>query len=316
MSVQDSVSLRVKKAAQIISVQETDLLKALQDAGIEDSNVGLEVLNSPTTTIKDLVEIIAEHVGVKKEIPTKAAANALKTPVNAEPSIPEGTSTSPTTDIAALAQSLKPIQQWDDKALLENFIATRSEESETELDRRAKHNKFVVLKDPATKNMKRYEPGKEEIDVEMTLKLLKDSRKRTTPGILPSGDGFVIVYRITELNVLDRIVEICPLCGEILYQGYCEKCQLNFAEVGEDELAYVNLISESDTFRKDSFSDRVAVLRSAMKGIEDLKTTWPSLAQKFDELKLLGDLPKLKKSKSLPSSKPADPFHVAGNRSF
>lgn len=310
----DSVTIRAEKAAQILGVQVTDIVKVLDDAGISDTAVGLEILNSPTTTIEDLSSILLK-VSDKtiKDLPAKAAANVLKTKVEdkSEPSVinasAENKHTNISSDIVAIAQAIKPMQQWDDKSLLENFIETRSQESIDELDRRAKHQKFVVLKDPATKNLKKYEPGEEEIDLEMTLKLLRDTRKRVVPGVIPSKDGFTVVYRITELNIEDRIVELCPICGEATYLGYCSKCALNFSIIGEDEKAYVKLISETETFKKDVYSDRKAVFASASKGLADLKITWPSLIQKFEELKLTGNLPKLKIIGSRPD-KVQDPF--------
>lgn len=307
----DSVSVRSEKAAQILTVQTTDVVKLLEDAGIPNTEIGLEILDSPTTTVEDLVSILIKVSDKQiKDLPAKAAANVLKSKIDTKVDTPitEVKPTQISQDIIAVAQALKPIQQWDDKSLLENFVSTRSMESIEELDRRAKHQKFVVLKDPATKNLKKYEPGKEEIDLEMTLKLLRDTRKRTVPGVIPSQGGFTVVYRITELNIEDRIMELCPICGEATYMGYCGKCELNFSIVGDDERAYVKLISETDTFKKESYSDRKAVFASAAKGLEDLKMTWPSLILKFEELKLTGNLPRLKIIGSRPD-KVQDPFH-------
>jgi hypothetical protein len=75
-------------------------------------------------------------------------------------------------------------------------------------------------------------------------------------------------------------------------------------------------MAEAGAFERNSFSDRKAALASASKGLDDLKMTWPSLAQKFDDLKLTNSLPKLKVIENRPSTAVADPFHVAGNRSY
>jgi hypothetical protein len=327
-SINSTIELRLQEAAKILKTSETELLTFLHaELGFVADDEGLQLLDAETTTEKVITDILgstypklsALAAGAilkgrdpfKKSQPNNPVINNVTITSNeATQRSDEFSGSIISNQFVELVKALKPVQQWDDKALLENFIATRSEESEIELDRRAKHQKFVVLKNPATKNLKRYEPGQEEIDIETTLKLLKDSRKRTTPGIIPIQGGFAIVYHITALSILDRLIEICPICGETLYEGYCEKCQINFANVGEDERSYVHLISESGKFRKDSLSDRNAILASAIKGIDDLKTTWPSLIQKFDELKLTGNLPKLKIIETRPSSKPADPFHV------
>lgn len=334
-SINPTIELRLQEAAKILKTSETELLTFLHaELGFVADDEGLQLLDAETTTEKIIADILGSTY---PKLATLAAGAILKGRDPFKKSQPDNPIIINTTTITSneatqrsdefsgsiisnqfveLAKALKPVQQWDDKALLENFIATRSEESEIELDRRAKHQKFVVLKNPATKNLKRYEPGQEDIDVETTLKLLKDSRKRTIPGIIPIQGGFAIVYHITALNIQDRLIEICPICGEALYEGYCEKCQLNFANVGEDERSYIRLISESGPFRKDSLSDRTAILTSALKGIDDLKVTWPRLIREFDELKLTGNLPKLKIIETRPSSKPADPFFMDGQRSI
>lgn len=327
-SFMGTVFVRVEEAAKILSVQASDLLRLLEESGIEDTDSGISVLDSPTTTVQDLAGIMMKCSGLEggkveyplgkpiKDLPAKAAANALKKLTIVETQAPVLEAIQPLADIAVLAQALKPIQQWDDKSLLEHFISTRSEEFVEELDRRAKHKKFVVLKDPSLKNLKRYEPGQEDVDVDTTLKLLKDTRKGVVPGIIPVKDGVAIVYRITELNPNDRIVELCPLCGEIFYRGYCPKCELDFSVIGDDERAYVKLVSDSDRFDIKSHSDRKAVHASASKGMEDLRITWPSIAPTFEDLKLTNSLPKLRMIKNIPATQVADPFHVSGHRSF
>jgi hypothetical protein len=135
--------------------------------------------------------------------------------------------------------------------------------------------------------------------------------------MIPGKDKKIVrVYRITELNPDDRIVELCPICGEILYKGYCPKCELDFSGVGDDERSYVKLISNSEKFNAKSHSDRKAVHASASKGLEDLRITWPSIAPTFDDLKLTNSLPKLRMIKNIPATQVADPFHVSGNRQF
>lgn len=341
MSGQDSVFDRAEKAAKALHISTVDLLKILTEEGISNDEAGLMLLNSHSLSIEDIaavlkgksiiivddgsrIDALYGKVQEIKALPARAAAGILKAHIRAGAPAPEIsgypgvlTSTKQAQDLAALALALKPIQQWDDKALLENFIATRSPETEAELDRRAKHQKFVVLKNPATANLKKYEPGKEEIDVEHTLDLLRVTRKRTTPGTISVPGGFAIVYRITDLNMQDRVLELCPICGESLYNGYCEKCAMTFVDVSEEARAYVWLIAKTPgAINAGSVSDRKAVMLSASKGVEDLKQTWPSLAQAFEEMILLSTLPKLRVIQNRPSVTAADPFHVDGNRTF
>ena len=104
---------------------------------------------------------------------------------------------------------------------------------------------------------------------------------------------------------------MCPLCGEVLYKGYCDKCESNFSGIGYDERAYLSLISASGNMKLESFSDRRALIASATKGIDDLKKTWPSIQVTFDSLKSTSSLPSLKKIRTLPNIvKQSDPFNV------
>ena len=80
--------------------------------------------------------------------------------------------------------------------------------------------------------------------------------------------------------------------------------------MGDEERAYVRLITKQESFDQGSYADRRAVLVDALKGVEALKQSWPSVRIKFRELKMTGDLPKLRKLRTLPSVKPADPFNV------
>lgn len=180
-------------------------------------------------------------------------------------------------------------KQLKDKDLLELYIEEKDYEVEQELHRRAKHQPWVVL-DPDKK-----------INVEASVDLLKRARKMVNPTLVPIGDTIVPVYRITEINPDDNIVEICPICGGVLYRGYCDVCEVSLSGIGDDERAYLHLISKASTFDKDVYSDRWHATVSASRGIEDLMKTWPSVQKEYIELKLADSLPTFKKVRVLPS---------------
>jgi len=311
------LSVRCQKVSSILKASPEDLLKAFADEGITDDAAGLDVLDAPTTTIDDVVQILVKCGTQAKNLQLKAAASMLKDSETARPAPVTPTETQekmPVLTAESMAQVFKaarPIQQWSDRELLEKFVQDRDPEIETELhNKRARGQNFVVLV-PG-----KYEPGKEKINLETTLELLKSARKRTVPSIVSNGDGYSAVYKITELNLADRIIDYCPICGEVLYKGYCEKCSLNFSPVGEKERAYINLIAQSSNFNKNSFSDRKAIMASGAKGLDDLKQTWPSLAKTFDEMDATGSLPKLRVIENRPSRTVADPFFMEGSRAF
>jgi hypothetical protein len=304
--------LRAQKVAELTGVDVQEILEFLQKIGIDDTEQGIQLLDSDVAS----AETLETEFSVFTKVPTlkRKAAVAILKGSNPFGRAPEDKKV-PVVNVDAIADALKAhrnIAQMKDRELIEIYDKDRDFEVEQELNRRAKGQRFVVL------NGEKYEPGKEAIDIETSTELLKKIRKGfVVPTVIPGKDNkFFPVYRITELNPEDRIVELCPICGEILYKGYCDKCQVNFSGVGEDERAYVKLIVACEHFNSKSFSDRKAVHASASKGLEDLMITWPSIRPTFEELKLAGNLPKLRMIKNIPTEPVADPFHVSGHRTF
>ena len=328
LSLQD----RVQKAAEVLQTDADKIKEALACLGIEIGDEFSESLIDAETTTEEMIRVkILDFLGHgtdKAPKPARIAAavailkgkdpfkKAEEKPTDA-PTVsvvePSKTSSSGADLVVAHLEAMRPITQFKDRELLERYVLERDFEIERELDHRSRSQPFVILKESGKK-----EPGKEPIDVEESLNLLKRARKgKVNNTIVPYGDKVANVYRITELNMDDRKVELCPICGEALYKGYCEKCELNFQTVTPEARAYTRLIAEeSGRFQKDSFADRKALHASAVKGLEDLRSTWPSMSKHYDDLAETNDLPKLVIIENRPSRRVADPFHVAGNRSF
>jgi hypothetical protein len=305
------LSARVQKASEILGVDSEKIMTALASEGIDDSPQGIMILDSPTTNLGDINNILfsVDKALQGKNLKVRVAAAIIK---DADCERPRNETVVNNNlsgqSIAEALKAVRPIQQWNDRELLEKYAQDRDPEIEQELHKRANSRHFVVLKKG------KFEQGKEEIDIENTLDLLKLARKKVTPSFIPLEDGVVApVYYITELNMVDRLIELCPICGETLFKGFCEKCQVNFSGVGDDERAYVKLIADMDDIN--SRTDRKDVVTSASKGLEDLKLTWPTIAPKFDELKLTNSLPKLRIISSRPNIV-SDPFFQDGNRAF
>lgn len=313
MSLNDlsSFNTRAEKAAEVLDSDPFTILEILAKLGVTNDPIGLRLLNAKTTTTEILEKALSD-MPQKGILQIRAAASYLKgiDPFQQDPEPVTKDQNSIVDALVQVVQANKPIQQMKDKELLELYIQDRNFEVEQELHRRSRSQPFIILQEG------KFEPGKELIDLNETLDLLKAARKRNNPSIYPLGDRVVTVYRITELNMNDRITEICPLCGDTLYKGYCQKCQVNFAGINDDTRAYTHLISKEPTFNVHSFSDRKAVYTSATKGLDDLKLTWPSLVQKYDEMKHTNSLPKLRHIQPRPSSQVLDPFHVTGNRQY
>lgn len=310
-----SLRSRVEIAAKYLGHSPEVVLKALKENGIDDDGIGIAILESETTTEESICNIFYKIEPKAPSLRVKAAAFQLKKSEKQAPKVQDFPAASPPVaqpNIADILKSIRPIAQWNDRELLVEYVKTKDSEIENELHKRAKNGPFVVLKTG------KYEPGKEEVDLEFTLELLKEARKRVNPTYLPNGNVFSNVFKITELNPSDRIVELCPFCGNVLYKGFCQECETLFTYIGEDEKAYLRLISDYGKFQAESLSDRNAAVTSARKGLEDLKVTWPSLAQKFEDLKLTNNLPRLKIIENRPPTTQSvqDPFYKNGHRTF
>lgn len=309
-----TMSARLEKAASILSLTQDEISKELERIfGITKDESGIQLLDADTTTEDFIVSSLNSETFAKVPLlKLKVFAAILKgrdpfkkeeTP---EPVSEPALSTTPgdfSTNLSSIVSSMRTPKQMKDRELLEAYLKDPDHEFEQELNRRAGGQTFVVLKDGY----------KQEIDVETTLDLLKRSRKMTIPSIIPHPQDpskVVEVYRITQLNPDDNIVELCPFCDEVMYKGFCQHCNINFSGVGDEERAYVRLASQSESFNVSSISDRKALWIDSTKGLETLFQNWPGVRAKFKELKLLNNLPKLRKLRTLPSVKPADPFGV------
>lgn len=315
-----TVGSRVERAAEILSLPQDQLFGILEDRlGVSCDDFGVQLLDADTTTEGYIFHVLGEVLPDKKtpELKLRAVAAIFKgrdpfakkeenssTTIKDADSLPSGVKS--TKESQGLLYGLRSPKQMKDRELLELFARDQEYNVEQELNKRAGGQHFIILRNSADED-------KQEIDIETSLELLKRTRKMTVPSMLPHPDDpdkIIEVYRITQLNPEDNIVELCPFCDEVMYRGYCQKCDANFAGVGDDERAYTRLASELESFEVRSKSDRRALLVDAIKGIDTLKKNWPGARIRFRELKITGELPKLRKLRTLPSVKPADPFGV------
>jgi len=303
-----SLTPRIEKAAQFLGCSPEKVLEALQTGGITNDCLGLEILDASYTTELILWKLLAPDSGENlllevPELRRKAAIHALKTPATVNKTPVEEAAPSVSNVLNTILVNRRPAEMKD-RELLELYVKDRDSEIELELSRRANSRRFIVLM-PG-----KYDPGKEIIDLEKSLTLLKMARKCEVPSMAPFEGTVLQIYRITELNPEDRKTEICPFCGEALFRGYCDLCELDFGGIGTEERSYLKLITAKPSFVSGSFSDRRAAYVSAKKGLEDLKNSWPSVAQEFEDKKATNTLPQLVFIKPTPSTKKADPFAV------
>ena len=247
-------ALRVQNSAEVLSVDQKTLLEDLSEAGITETRAFL--LDYPTTTVEDLYAIL-KRLNVSRppsNLQLKAAAGILKgdLPVIDMDRINEiKTETVKTLDrlydevisnksftandsiylhLDEQGRIEQPIQQMTDHDLLVRYAEDRDFATSWELQRRSRDQPFIVLKSPIGKpgDLDLTEPGHEEIDLKMSLELLKACRKKGTPDDITSVQtGYMVpVYRISELDMANRVIELCPFCKDlvILNRGYCPEC--------------------------------------------------------------------------------------------
>lgn len=308
---------RIQHAADLLSVPEEALEQALKEAGVDNDDTGFMLMEASTTEL----EYIELEVLKKIQAPVlkkKAAASILKgkDPFkrgdHPERRVVKADDSGKVIDtVAETIKSLRPIDCWRDEELLIAFDKDRDPQIEDELNKRAKGQRFVILKNNEEDNI-----GEESIDIDASLRLLKKSRKHKIPTFVPGPDNMIVpVHRITDLNIHDRIVEICPICGELLFKSYCDKCGISFVDVTDDCRAYMKIVVDEGLINKTVMSDRKALMAAASKGIGELRKIYHQADPKYRELKLSDNLPKLRKVQGMPD-KIADPFYVSGHRTF
>jgi hypothetical protein len=313
-----SIDIRYQKATDVLRLEKVAVLEEiLEKQGIRKDEEGLRYLDSNIVSEKKLEEIFSTSLPNTGFFLVKAAVLYLKgidpfvPPVKEDKEKEIREKDSGTDILLRYMQENKPVEQMSDKDLLNLWIEKREESMERELNKRAKGQPFIILK------MKKTEPGKEIIDAEFSLEMLKSSKKRTNPSIVPyENNTFATVYKITELNIDDRLIEYCPFCGETLWKSYCSKCESNLSGIGDDERVFIKMVVDAKKINVRTMSDRKAAIVCALKGIEQLKESWPSLRDRFDEEKLLGTLPVLKTLANRPPNIKVDPFNISGNRTF
>jgi hypothetical protein len=310
------LDVRIKKSAEVLGVPTEQLRKALDEAGIANNEQGLLIIDSTTVTLEDIIDVITiievpsysysgpvplGDIGKRLVHPfksrtpilkIKAAAGMLKDTVASE--MPAYGSFA---SVATLSKGDRPIQQFGDRELVEKYALNRYDEVvEDELQKRSNSHRFIVLKEGP------FEPGKEEIDIEGTVGMLKKARRMVTPSFLPLDSAKITpIYSIVELSASNRIIELCPRCEKLLFRGFCETCSMNLSGVGEYERAYMQLIFK---YTGQVIWDKNlirSIVVSALKGLEDLRLTWPVISGVFDDLKAKNKLPILRIISNRPS---------------
>lgn len=295
--------------------------QAAKIAGLTVDEIKTYFVSPENTTDDDLVETSVrltniEDIEVEYNskpgnpiLPAKVKT-ALKLVIGAVSESIQTTTPSPQPEISMLEQLLKssrPVQQWSDEEILKAYIESDREDLESELNKRAKGQRFIVLtgKEP------------EEIDIDATLKMLKRARKETIPSYIKTADNKVInIYRVEEYHLDNRARAESPLRPAVaLFDDFCHVSNVNFSGITQEARVYIRLIHEryGDLSRSDE-NDMVFTARK--EGYAGLVALYPELEQTYRAREIEGTLPSLRlveKVASKYSSGKLDPFKASSS---
>jgi hypothetical protein len=283
----EQLSLRVKKAVPILQRYfqdikkdaQKELLKILDDMGIDDSDIGIQTLESATTTFEDFESNFSTEFPNFPPPRLKLAWEILK-------------GKSQHTDSTDLSE-LRPIGQWNDRELLAKYSKDCPRGIQDELTKRSKGYPVIILKDSG------------DIDFEASLTMLRKARHQKTPETFIIDKEIKLVYRIGEFPL--SVFYECPIHQNILLvDSYCEKCGTKWNLEEKDRNAFLRLIVND--------KKNVETLIYRDMDFKKLSETFPDIFLKFKDLKEEDKLPSLKRKLSRTNS--SDPFRITGHKSY
>jgi hypothetical protein len=180
-----------------------------------------------------------------------------------------------------------PIQNLSDKELLEKYIASETDEIESEINKRVKGRAFIVL----------LSDGK--INLDESLKYLKIARKQDTPRQFKTPVGELIeLHRIEEIHSPNRRRIMSPFNrSSSLFEGYCGSCEENIGNLPMNILQLIAIIVEIygpfDLMGKKNIVELATNSINISESNKNLYNTFPRAVQRYNELSLSGNLPNL-----------------------
>lgn len=287
------ISARISKVSSTFPLLSQ---KTLEDVlffmGIDDSEVGLKLLEASTTGFEDF-SIALSKANIPPQvtsIKTKAAWEILK---GRDPF----TSTTPKesqTDLAKAIEILKPVGQYSDTELLERYGKNCPIEIEEQLRKKTQGRPCIVFNENG------------EVDQENSLYMVRKARYEKTPRTYEIRGEIKELYSVGEFP-MDILIE-CPIHSDVLLvEGYCEECGMKWIVSDKnyhddyDRRVFLRLITES--------SDEPSDMRPYRKmSFDELKSNFPKVFLRYKEMKEEGKLPSMKRR--LSKTQESDPFRV------
>lgn len=280
----------------VVIASEEYIWSRLQMLGVYKTEDSHEILASDDCTEGDARRFFCENG--EPNIPVTRFKRIWRILKGSTPETKTEEVSTPTSEISALAESMKPIGQWKDDRLLSEYGPECSSDIEEELNRRSKGRRFVVFSNEAL----------HEIDSETSLKFLRQARRIETPETYIKDGKMIRLYQVGQFPSL--VYDTCPLHpDQILMDGYCDKCGATWNDVQENARIFVRVMVEEGEEPTSTFEIR-HLIEDATNGLDALLVAYPKVGILYNERSTEENLPSLKLRHSSGSNKVADPFNV------
>lgn len=283
-----TLKTRVEKASEVLTVKNLDpdcikssLEKTLEQMGVDDTSIGLKIIEAETTTYEDFSLEFFKTAVISEPIPIARMKIAWEILKGRDPFV-KGINK----DL-----SQKQIGQWSDIELLQQYGRDCPLDVQEQLTKRTNGRHAIIFNDDGS------------IDIENSLFLVRRARHQETRDTFLISDTIKQVYRVGEFP-MDVMFE-CPVHpGTLLAGDYCGDCGKKWDVNDYERNVFIRLIVEQE---KDNIDMRIY----RNKSFEELRTDFPKVFIRFNEFKEEDRLPSLKRKVSKP--KDSDPFRVVSS---
>jgi len=290
-------------------IAERYIWDRLSKLGIYNDDVSAELIASPECTEGDARHVFCENgepnlpVVRFKKLWSIMKTGAMFSPVPVEREETDVDLSSLAADLKSGFGAMKPIGQWTDAELMEKYGPECADDIIDELSKRAKGRSFVVFVDEASC----------KVDVEASLRLLKEARKRETPVHYKTSDVLKRLFRAGDFPT--QVYFECPIHkGVLLLDGYCDECGHTWEGIPYSVRQFVRVIANEGEAPDSGPSIRqlIATARTCSESdVDPLAADYPKVLGVFRELAAEDKLPSLKSRTASSDTKRADPFNTS-----
>ncbi len=314
MSESIELKNKVEKAAEVImsiplfdektkEEAEDFVWWTLEEMQIGVGNASYEILMSEYTKEGDMRAIFCEG-SCPIAVPWFRKIFAiLKSKNGSEPEVEVEEEPASLQSIQKLIKNNRPISQWKDGELVAGLNSDCSYEIVDELKKRSNGWSVVAFEDEE----------KEIVNVEVTLKMLQQSRRREVPQMVRKDGKTYRLYKVGKWP--NAVFMKCPLHeGVLLTENYCDECEQSYDGASKDSLIFLRILSNrGDINDNDKLRLKDLVKKAREEGVKGLRELFPKAAFEYDDLKKSDELPSLKSRISVSKSRRQDPLNPGGN---